>query len=528
MAVALLAGLPLIAVLWGSVARPGDLVSLIVTTLPPYLANTLGLALIVGALTTLIGVGTAWLVTATEFRGRRTLSWLLVLPLAAPAYLVAYVYTDLLAYAGPVQGALRAVFGPAGSDWVPPVRSLPGAGLMLALVLYPYVYLLSRAAFAAQSRSQLLAARSLGARPMTAFRRVVLPAARPAIAGGLALVLMETLADFGVADYFAIPTFSTGIFRTWLALGDRQTALQLAGVLLLFVFLLVAVEASSRRGLVASGDRLSEGVPPFSLSRGQGVLAVLACSLPIVLGFAVPVGVLTVLAIGGGDDMSAEALRGYAKNSVGVALLTAGIATLLALLLGYARRRAPRRGVVGGAVRGGLRLATLGYALPGTLLAVGLLAPLGGFDRWLTRLSREVTGIDHGLLLTGSVALLTYALTVRFLTVSFNAVGGGLDKIPPSLDEAARSLGAGPQVVVRRVHVPLLASSLLASASLVFVDVMRELPATLMLRPFDFETLATRVYRLASDERLAEASTAALLIILVGIPPVMLLNRVRR
>ena len=250
--VAALACLPILAILWGGFGRPDEIVGASSVVLPDYLLNTGGLVLIVGVLATAIGVGTAWLTTAMTFPGRALFSWLLVLPLAAPAYLVAYVYTDLLAFTGPVQTALRAAFGADGSAWVPPVRSLPGAGLMLALVLYPYIYLLARAAFSAQSRSQFLAARSLGASPASAFRRVALPGARPAIVGGLALVLMETLADFGVADYFAIPTFSTGIFRTWLALGDRQGALQLAGILLIFVAALVAVEAASRRGEVTS------------------------------------------------------------------------------------------------------------------------------------------------------------------------------------------------------------------------------------------------------------------------------------
>ncbi len=526
--VAALAFLPILAILWGSFGRPGELVGAGSTVLPDYLLNTGGLVLIVGVFATVIGVGTAWLTTAMAFPGRALFSWLLVLPLAAPAYLVAYVYTDLLGYTGPVQTVLRAAFGPEGSAWVPPIRNLPGAGLMLALVLYPYVYLLARAAFAAQSRSQFLAARSLGARPASAFRLVVLPGARPAIASGLALVLMETLADFGVADYFAISTFSTGIFRTWLALGDRQGALQLAGILLVFVAALVAVEASSRRGEVSSRDRLSEGTPPFALSRWHAAAAILACALPVLLGFVIPVARLAWLTLASGDQMPFGTLADYAGNSVGIALLTALVATAIALLLGYSQRRAPKRGAMGRAKRGALRIATLGYALPGTLLAVGLLSPLGSFDRWLTRLSREVTGIDHGLLLTGSIALLTYALTVRFLTVSYNAVGAGLEKVPLSLDAAARSLGATPARLVGRIHLPLLTPSILAAASLVFVDVMRELPATLMLRPFDFETLATRVYRLASDERLAEASTAALLIVLVGVPPVALLNRIPR
>ncbi|MEM9421168.1 MAG: iron ABC transporter permease [Pseudomonadota bacterium] len=532
--IAAFVSIPLVAVLWALPSDGGGTTDhLWRTTLPGYAANTAQLMLFVGAMTAFLGVGLAWLVTVASFPGRVLFSWLLVLPLAAPAYIIAYLYTDLLTFSGPVQTWLRGTFDwQAGDYWFPAIRSVPGAALMLSLVLYPYVYLLARAAFSAQSRGQFQAARTLGLSPGQAFLRVALPGARPAIVAGLALVLMETLADFGVADYFAIPTFSTGIFRTWLAMGDRVAAMKLAGVMLLIVFALVTVEALSRRGEVASGDRLSAAPPPLALSGIGSALAMLACLLPVMLGFIVPAAVLVHYAVVDGDGQSWTVIGGYAKNSVVAAVLASLVATGLAVLLTYAGRKAqqgpsPRKaGPL--VVRSGIRLATLGYALPGALLAVGLLSPLGGVDQSLTRFSRDTFGFSHGLLLTGTIALLVYALVVRFLTVSYNSVSAGMEKVSPSMDAAARSLGASPWQLMTRVHIPLLRPSLAAGVCLVFIDVMRELPATLILRPFNFETLATRVYRLASDERLSEASTAALIIVIAGLIPVLLLNRFRR
>ncbi|MEL7029353.1 MAG: iron ABC transporter permease, partial [Pseudomonadota bacterium] len=527
MGVAALAAVPIVSVLWAALAGGAD-GHIWRTTALGYAANTAALMAMVGVMAGTIGTGVAWLVTATDFPGRRTLSWLLVLPLAAPGYILAYLYTDLLSFSGPVQSALRATFGwEAGDYWFPEIRNLPGAALMLSLVLYPYVYLLARAAFAAQSRSQFQAARTLGLSPGRAFLKVVLPGARPAIAGGLALALMETLADFGVAEYFSIHTFSTGIFRTWLAMGDRLAAMQLAGAMLVFVIVLVGLEAVTRRGRVASTDRLSAGPPPFVLSPLSAALAFSACATPILFGFLAPMLVLIFYATTEGDTQSFATLWGYAQNSFVAAAVAAAIATALALLLAFSHRRASEGGKSGVWVKSGIRLATLGYALPGALLAVGLLGPLGAFDQTLTRFSRTTFGLDHGLLLTGSLTILVYALVVRFLTVSYNSVGGGMEKISPAMDDAARSLGARPFEVIRRIYAPLLRPSLAAGACLVFIDVMRELPATLILRPFNFETLATRVYRLASDERLAEASTAALLIVVAGALPVIALNRFR-
>ncbi|MCG8443767.1 MAG: ABC transporter permease subunit, partial [Caulobacterales bacterium] len=335
--------------------------------------------------------------------------------------------------------------------------------------------------------------------------------------------LMETLADFGVADYFAIPTFSTGIFRTWLAMGERDAALKLAGAMLVFVAALVALETLSRRGRHDDGARGSPRLDRLALSRRDAALAVLACAAPVALGFVVPMAVLLHGAITAGDAALTRGFVGFARNSVTVAVLAAALASAVALLLAYAQRNTTSR-----LAHGAIRASTLGYALPGALLAVGVLGPLGGADRLATALAAEHLGWSGGLLLTGAITVLVYACVVRFLTVSFNAVSGGLAQVPPAMDAAARSLGAGPAGVLRRVHLPLIRPALVSGALLVFVDVMRELPATLILRPFNFETLATRVYRLASDERLAEASAAALAIVVVGLIPVLLLNAYSR
>ncbi|MFY8049762.1 MAG: ABC transporter permease [Erythrobacter sp.] len=529
LAIAALAGLPIAAIGWsalvGGAGGGGEaLADLARTVLPAYIANTALLMGLAGAVAGVIGTLTAWLIAATRFPGRNILSWALVLPLALPAYIAAYVYADMLDYAGPVQSVLRGLTGWGVHDYaLPDIRSLGGGALVFGLVLYPYVYLMARTAFATQSVTQFRAARSLGAAPWRAFREVALPAARPAIAGGLALVLMEVLADFGVAEYFAIPTFSTGIFRSWLAMGDKAAALKLAGIMLLFVIALVAIEAATRRGRTDSRDGLAprrEDEPLVALSPLGKALALVACVTPVVLGFLLPAFYLLSLAATPQAQSAAGDLATYAGGSLRLGLMTASLCLIAALLLAFARARSGT-----GLTAGAIRLATLGYALPGALLAVGLLAPLGAIDVTLTRFARDSLGWSGGLLLTGTSAILVYALGVRFLTVAYNAVSGGLSRIPPGLDAAARSLGAGPGRVLARIYAPLLAPSLAGAAALVFIDTLRELPATLILRPFNLETLATRTYRLASDERLIEASIPALILLAAGLLPVLVLNR---
>ncbi|WP_298917002.1 iron ABC transporter permease [uncultured Algimonas sp.] len=520
--VAGLVALPMLTVILSLFPIPiEDWVRLWQTTLPLYIVNTVLLMVLTGAVASVIGIGTAWCVAMLDFPGRSVLSWMLVLPLAAPAYIVAYVYTDLLDYFGPVQSWLRELTGWGRDDYAfPAVRTLPGAAFILGIVLYPYVYLLARAAFGRQCVNQWHAARSLGLTPRRAFMRVALPLARPAIVGGLALVLMETLADFGVADYFGIPTFSTGIFRSWLAAGNRPEAMKLAAVMLVCVFALIALESASRKGAVSGTGltRSRSGHLPVGSSRGR-LIAVL-CALPVLIGFAIPFASLVTNMLNVPDSRPGGDFLVYAGNTLSVGVAVAGLSLLLAAPLAYAKRT--RRNAL---TRSAIRFSTLGYALPGALLAVGVLLPLGELDRSLTHWAADRLGWEGGLLLTGTIAVLVFALVIRFLTISFNALSSGFDQIAPSMDAAARSLGSSPAAVMRRIHVPLLRPSLLAGGLLVFVDTLRELPATLILRPFNFDTLATRIYWLASDERIAEASTAAVLVILCGLIPVILINR---
>ncbi|MEP1420626.1 MAG: iron ABC transporter permease [Erythrobacter sp.] len=519
---AALAALPIVAILISAPSGGFEAIThLARTVLGSYIANTFALMAMAGTLALVVGTTCAWLVSATRFPGRKVLAWALVLPLAVPAYIAAYLYADLLDFTGPVQSALRSATGlSAGEYWFPKIRSLAGGAFVLGIVLYPYVYLLGRAAFAAQSVSQFRAARSLGARATRAFWRVALPAARPAIAGGLALVLMEVLADFGVAQYFAIPTFSTGIFRSWLAMGDKQAALKLAAMMLLFVIALIILEARTRQGRAVSKDARADDEALVQLTPIGKVLAMTLCTVPVLLGFVIPAGHLISMAVSDAAIGAAGDLWSYASGSLWLGLGAGFVCVVAALLLAFAKARSESS-----AVKASIRVSTLGYALPGALLAVGLLAPLGAADIALSRFARDVFGYSGGLVLTGTGAVLVYALSVRFLTVAYNSVDGGMSKIPPSLAAAARSLGAGPTRVLTRIYAPLLSPSLAAAAALVFIDTVRELPATLILRPFNLETLATRTYRLASDERLVEASIPALILLAAGLIPVLLLTR---
>ncbi len=485
------------------------------TVLHEYVLNSLALMALTGAVSLVLGVGTGWLIGACAFKGRETLSWLLMLPLAAPAYIVAYVYTDLLEVSGPVLTALRSLLSlDVGELPLPSIRTLPGAAILLSLVLYPYIYLLSRNSFAGRSGAQFDAARVLGHGPYSAFFRIALPASRPAILGGLALVLMETLADFGVVSYFSVPTFSTGIFRTWLGLGDAAAALKLAAFMLLFVIMLVALEERNRRGTADSSDLTQAS--RINLTGAKAGLAIAACLVPVMLGFAIP---LTTLLIYASEHLSQNNSANFGRmaiNSVSLALTASVAITLIAWLLAYTKRMYPSP--LNNSL---IRVSTIGYALPGILLAVALLKSLGAVNHWLV----DIWPNSKNSIFTGGVFLLLYAYVCRFLTVAYQSLESGFTSISADLDAAARTLGATTLGLTWRIHLPLLKPSILGAFLLVFVDVMRELPATLILRPFNFNTLATHVYRLASDERLSEASLAALLIVMVGVIPVVLLQR---
>jgi iron(III) transport system permease protein len=525
--VAALVALPVLAVLAQLIEPAIDTWAHLATTvLPRYLTNTLWLMLGVGAGVVLIGVGAAWLVAMCHFPGRALFEWALLLPLAVPTYVIAYAYTDFLQFAGPLQTALRESFGWSRGDyWFPQVRSLGGAAALMVLVLYPYVYLITRAAFLEQSVCVLEVGRTLGRTPWRLFAGVALPLARPAIAGGTALALMETLNDFGAVQYFGVDTFTTGIYRTWFGLGEPAAAAQLATLLLVFAAALVALERGSRsRGRLHPTSTRYRALPRFHLRGLRGVMAAVACALPILLGFAIPAVLLVQMALTHGDPQFGSRFVEFAANSLLLAGTTALLAVALALVLCYGARPGAGRSV---RWTGSMpaRLAGLGYAIPGSVIAVGVLAPLGFVDARLNAWLEGWFGLAPGLLLTGSIVALVYAYLVRFLAVSINSVDGSLARITPAMDGAARTLGLSPIGALRRVHVPLTRGSLLAAGILVFVDVMKELPATVILRPFDFDTLAVRAYELASDERLSQASTASLAIVAAGIIPVVMLSR---
>lgn len=492
------------------------------TVLPDYVATTLWLCAGVGVGVAALGVGAAWLVTRHEFPLRSQFEWALVLPLAMPAYVMAYTYTDLLQYVGPVQTALRETFGWRRADyWFPDVRSTPGAVVMFVLVLYPYVYMLARTAFIERAGGLVEVARAMGLTPWQGFVRVSLPLARPAIAAGVALALMETLADYGTVSYFAVQTFTTGIYRAWFSLGDRIAAAQLALALLAFVIGVLVLERLSRgRSRFHDTTLRRTGVARQALRGPKALAAVLACALPLLLGFLLPAGLLLNMAWAEGDTQFGTRFVVLARNSVLVSGLTALAAVALALLIAYAARSH-----AGPATRWAHRIAGLGYALPGSVIAVGVLIPVTQLDHAIAALLRQTLQVEVGLVFTGGIAALVYACLVRYLTAALQAVDAGLSKITPHMDDAARSLGHGPAETLRRVHLPLLRGSVLTAALLVFIDVMKELPATLVMRPFNFDTLATQAYTLASDERLAEASTAALAIVAVGLLPMMILCR---
>ncbi|MCF7983711.1 MAG: iron ABC transporter permease [Thiohalocapsa sp.] len=522
-AIALLLALPVVVVVGFVFVPAGDVWRhLAQTVLPDYIGNSLLLMLGVSAGTLIGGVGTAWLTSMCRFPGRGLFEWALLMPMAMPAYIIAYTYTGMLDFAGPVQTTLREWTGWGYGDyWFPQIRSLPGAAVMLSLVLYPYVYLLTRAAFLSQSLCVLDVSRTLGNGPWRTFFSVALPLARPAIVAGLSLALMETLADYGTVQYFGVSTFTTGIFRTWFGLGNPAAAAQLAAMLLGFVFALILLERWSRRNArYHHTSQREQSIRRLHLRGWRAAGAFVFCLLPLALGFLLPASQLTYWAVTVADGGDGAEFALLAANSLGLAAGAALLALLLALVLAYGRRLFPTP-AVGSAVR----VAGLGYAVPGTVIAVGVMIPFAWVDNSIDAWMRATFGISTGLLLSGTLAALVFAYLVRFLAVSLQTVESGLGKIRPSMDEAGRSMGYTPGQVLRRIHVPMLRGSLLTALLLVFVDVLKELPATLILRPFNFNTLAVRAYELASDERLADSGPAALTIVVAGLLPVILLSR---
>ena len=515
--------LPIIVVAASVFLSSGDIWQhLYDTVLAEYVANSLLLAVGVGCLALPLGVVPAWLVTLYRFPCSRQLEWALLLPLAMPAYIIAYTYTGMLDVAGPLQSWLRAAFAwQYGDYWFPDIRSLPGAVLMLSLVLYPYIYLLARAALLEQSASVVEAARTLGVKPAGTFFKVLLPLARPAIIVGLSLVLMETLADYGTVQYFGVATFTTGIFKTWFGLGSSIAAAQLSALLMLFVLFLIILEQYSRRQSRYHDTSTRYNRLEQKHLRGlRGLPALAVCALPVLFGFVIPSGQLLIWGMQTWRTSMDSGFFAIVVNSIELALITAVLAALLALAVSYARRQQP--GIMTNSFN---RLLGMGYAVPGAVIAVGVLIPFTWLDRHLGHWFGMLLDTDPGLLLSGTIAILVFAYLVRFLALSLNTVDAGLAKIRPSMDEAGKSLGLSGFRLLRRVHIPILRGSLLTAVLLVFVDVLKELPATLILRPFNFNTLAVRTYELANEERLADAAFPALAIVLAGIIPVIILSR---
>jgi iron(III) transport system permease protein len=519
----LLVAAPLLAV-FSYLPQPSDGLfrHLYETVLGSYIRNTLLLSLGVALLTGLAGVGTAWLVTMYRFPGRRVFLWALVLPLAMPAYVLAYTYTDFLQVTGPLQSLLRDVTGWGVRDyWFPPIHSVGGAVFVLSAVLYPYVYVMARAAFVEQSQCAIEVSRTLGCTSLMAFCRVGLPLARPAIASGIAFAIMEAMADFGAVSFFGVPTFTTGIYRAWYALGSPAAASQLASLLLMFVFAVICFERLTRgRGRFSANTTHIFRKEQTQLTGAKGWLAMLACALPLLLGFLLPVGILAAMALDTTHWLTLERLALVTGNT----LLLAGLASLVIVAVAMAALLAVSREPAPGAT-GLVRAATLGYAAPGAVIGVGIVVTVGALDGAVDGLARNLLGISTGLVLGGTVLALIYGYLTRFFAVAYSPLEAGFGKIGPALDDAARVLGCTRRSAFVRIILPLLRPSLLSALLLVFVDVMKELPATLILRPFNFDTLAVEAFRLATTERLAEAALPSFLIVLAGLLPVILLCR---
>lgn len=490
------------------------------TVLLEYSVNSALLVLGVAVGVLLLGVSSAWLVSSYNFVGRRWFEWLLLLPLAMPAYIIAYTYTGILDFSGPVQSFIRESFDLSYGDYYfPEIRSLPGAIIMMSLVLYPYVYLLARTAFTSQTQNMHDAAKSLGYNRWQRLWHISLPIARPAIIAGLALALMETLADYGTVQYFAISVLSTGIFRTWFGLNDPIAASQLSAILLIFVVLLLAMEQYARRKTSYSYNNTSRPLQRIDLPLRWQLLANLFCSKIVLFGFFLPFAQLLYWMLYESEYQFDQDYFQLLLNSVSLAAITALAAVMIALALSYMQRL-----VKNPLSQGAVFSAGLGYAVPGTVIAVGVMIPFSAMDHGINDFFERHFDISTGLLLSGSLFILVFAYLVRFLAVALGNLQAGFLNIHQHMHEASQSLGMNAWQTIYKVHLPLLRPSLLSAALLVFVDTLKELPATLVLRPFNFNTLAVRSYELANDEQLANAAPAVITIVLVGLLPVILLN----
>ncbi len=520
---ALIVTIPLFTV-FSFLLQPGSAIWLHLrdTVLADYITSSMTLAAGVFVGTLMLGVPAAWLTSVCRFPGQRFFAWSLLLPMAMPAYITGFTYAGIFDVAGPIQALLRQWFDWSYGDyWFPEIRSLGGAIVVMSLVLYPYVYLAVRNAFLAQSVCVLEVSRTLGCGKWRSFFRVALPLARPALAAGAALALMEALADYGTVKYFGVNTFTTGIFRAWFGLGDEAAAAQLSVALLALILVLLLFEKYSRRQAKYhhTTERYRQ-LPAYQLRGPWAWLGAAACALPLLFGFVIPCLQLGLWALRTAGTMLDSGFVGLMFNTFALGVAASFLTLIVALLIAYSARVSKSW-----LVRLAVLLAGLGYALPGTVIAIGVVIPFAYVDNALDAWMRATFATSTGLLFSGTLFALVLAYLVRFLTIALQTVQSGLAKVRPSMDDAARSLGAAHGTVLLRVHVPVIRGSLLVALLFVFVEVMKELPATLILRPFNFNTLAVRAYELASDERLADSSTAALAIVVLGLIPVVFLSR---
>ena len=493
---------------------------LVDTVLLEYSLNSLYLVLGVAFGVLTLGVSSAWFIARCDFYGCKTFEWLLLLPLAMPAYIIAYTYTGILDFSGPIQSLIRSQFNVGYGDYYfPETRSLGGAIVMMSLVLYPYVYLLARTSFKNQSYSLHDAGKILGLNTWQCFYRIALPVARPAIVAGTALALMETLSDYGTVQYFGVSVFSTGIFRTWFGLDDPLAARQLASVLLFLVFSLLLLEKLARKKARYSSNSQHAKTKLISLSPYKSLAITAWCSLIVLLGFLLPFIQLSYWALFEAIDGFNQEYITLLKNSLKLAAITSIITVTLALLLSYGKRLWPNK-----LFSSAVFMTSLGYAVPGVIIAVGVMAPFSWLDHAIHNALKPYQ-INTGLLLSGTLFIVIFAYTVRFLAVALGNIQSGLENIHPNLDDSAKSLGLNPWQSIFTVHIPLLRPAIISAALLVFVDTLKELPATLVLRPFNFNTLAVKSYELANDEQLANAAPAVITIVLIGLIPVILLNK---
>lgn len=520
---ALLLILPIVSLFYLSTEEAGDLFShLFATVLPTYTLNTLLLVIGVMGLSLFFGVPSAWLMAMCRVPGEKWLQWALVLPLAMPGYIVGYIYTDWFDYSGPIQQWLRDITGWTASDyWFPDIRTLFGATYVLALVLYPYIYLMSRSAFMEQNVSLLQSARLLGCSSFESFRRVSLPLVRPAVAVGLSLVAMETLGDFGTVSYFAVNTLTTAVYDTWLGYSNLGAAAKISAIMLVVIVLFLSGERYSRRKqkLFQTSYTSREDVR-YELRGWQKIGAILWCWGLVSVAFILPLLQLASYAYDYFTQSWTSEFKTYALSSLKISVIAAFLATFVAIVVNFTNRLHNSQHSLFF-----MRAASLGYAVPGTVLAIGVLSPILKMDHWINNIAQIMHFEQPGLVLSGSMFAIVFAMAVRFSAVAIGSVESNLSKVSPSMDMASRTMGCNETQMLRRVHFPMIRRGILVALLLVFIESMKELNAALLLRPFNFETLATYVYNFASDEQLELAALPAVLLVLVGLIPLLIVNR---